>query len=56
MSHGADTQSTGHALNRHLFIVDNYHLLSLDPPVWLGCWCGRVRGKGLLVCDDCDDK
>lgn len=31
MSHDADTQSTGHALNRHLFIVDNYHLLrSLD--------------------------
>ena len=31
MSNDADTQSTGHPLNRHLFIVDNYRLLrSLD--------------------------
>ena len=31
MSTDAETQPTGHPLNRHLFIVDNYHLLkSLD--------------------------
>ena len=31
MSTDADTHPTGHPLNRHLFIVDNYHLLkSLD--------------------------
>ena len=28
--------------------------LSLNPPVWWVCGGGRVREKGLLICDDCD--
>ena len=28
--------------------------ISLNPPLWWVCGGGRVREKGLLICDDCD--